>query len=123
MSREKDRIILQEMSFYGYHGVLPAEKTLGQFFLVSLELCLDLRRAGEQDDLEATVDYAAVYETVKAVMEGPSRDLLEALAEEIAARLLCEPVEGVIVEIKKPAPPLPVPLSYAAVRIQRGEVR
>ncbi len=123
MSREKDRIILQEMSFYGYHGVLPAEKTLGQFFLVSLELCLDLRRAGEQDDLGATVDYAAVYETVKAVMEGPPRDLLEALAEEIAARLLCEPVEGVIVEVKKPAPPLAVPLSYAAVRIQRGEVR
>ena len=110
------------MSFYAYHGVLPEEKKLGQTFLVSLELFLDLQKAGETDNLADTVNYAGVYETVKAVMERPSCQLLEFLAETIAGRILHGPVKGVIVEIKKTSPPIAATLSYVSVRLERGEI-
>ena len=52
----EDRILLTDMVFHGHHGTLPAENELGQPFVVSIELHLDLRRAGSSDDLTMTVD-------------------------------------------------------------------
>ncbi len=123
MKRYQDSIILKELSLYGYHGIFPEEKKMGQLFLVSLELFLDLNKAGTTDSLEDTVDYAAVYEIIKEVMEGTSFNLMETLAENIAERVLKYPVQGVIVEIKKPSPPVPVPLAYMGVKICRGELK
>ncbi len=122
MNTGRDSIKLKDMSFYAYHGVLPEEKKLGQTFLVSLELFLDLRKPGNTDNLADTVNYAGVYDTVRAVMEGPSSQLLESLAETIAGRVLQEPVKGVVVEIKKTSPPIAAVLSYVSVRLERGEI-
>ncbi len=44
---ESDKIILEGMVFFGYHGTLPEENTLGQRFVVDVTLHLDLRPAGE----------------------------------------------------------------------------
>lgn len=121
MKKKLDRIVLKDISFYAYHGVLPEEKKLGQTFLVSLELYLDLKQAGESDRLEDTVNYAEVYAALKKVMEGPAHDLLESLAEKIASALLQGPVKGVSVEVKKPSPPIAAQLAYVAVKIKRGE--
>ena len=52
----EDRILLEGMVFHGRHGTLPAERELGQPFVVDLELRLNLRPAGLSDDLEQTVD-------------------------------------------------------------------
>ena len=58
--------------------------------MVDLELERDLTVAGRSDQLADTVDYGAVYQVVREVMEGPPRNLLERLAEDIAQRLLEE---------------------------------
>jgi len=122
MNKKLDCITLKDVSFYAYHGALPEEKKLGQIFLVSLELFLDLKQAGEKDRLADTVNYAEVYATLKKVMEGSAHNLLESLAEKIAAALLQGPVKGVSVEVKKPAPPMAAQLAYVAVKIKRGEI-
>ncbi len=46
-----DKISLNRMTFYGYHGVIPEERTLGQRFIVDVDLLLDLKSAGRSDDL------------------------------------------------------------------------
>ena len=46
-----DKIILSNLGFYGYHGVLEAEKVLGQKFFIDMELFLDTKEAGKTDDL------------------------------------------------------------------------
>jgi len=115
-----DRITLAGMRFFGYHGALPEERRRGQEFLVDVEIEADLRAAGRSDDLAETVDYRRAYDTVKAVLEGPPRQLLEALAEEIAARLLAlDRVEAVTVSVRKPSVRLAGPLAYSAVEITR----
>ena len=104
---QSDRIVLEGMRFYGFHGVNPEERVLGQEYLVDLTVELDLGRAGRSDRLEDTISYAHIYRAVKDVMEGDSRNLLEAAAQAIADRVLSEfPVESVAVRVMKPHPPI-----------------
>jgi 7,8-dihydroneopterin aldolase/epimerase/oxygenase len=100
----EDRILLEGMVFYGYHGTLPAERELGQRFVVDVALHCELRAAGLADDLTQTVDYSTVYQQVRAIVEGPSLGLTEAVAERIAAALLEHhaAVEAVRVRVAKP---------------------
>lgn len=116
-----DKIILRGMVFYGFHGMNPAEQELGQRFIVDLTATLDLGQAGASDMLEDTVSYTRLYQTVKEVMEGPSRKLLENAAETIAGRLLDEQdISAVQIRIKKPEVPMKGSvLDYAAVEIVR----
>jgi dihydroneopterin aldolase len=104
----RDRILLQDLAFYGYHGVRSEEKSLGQRFLVDLELTLDLAPAGRSDDLGLTLDYGEAYRVVRELVEGPSRDTLEAVAEETAAALLdrFQRLQAVLVRVKKPGAPI-----------------
>jgi len=99
-----DRISLEGMVIHGRHGTLPAERELGQPFVVDVELCLDLRPAGISDDLEKTVDYGEVHRLVRENVEGPPVGLTETVAERIAASVLEEHplVEVVRVKVAKP---------------------
>jgi dihydroneopterin aldolase len=99
-----DRILLEGMVFFGYHGVLPAERELGQRFVVDVELRLDLRPAGLSDDLGLTVDYAEVHRQAKQIVEGEPVGLTETVAERISASIMEEhpPVESVKVKVAKP---------------------
>lgn len=117
-----DRIILEGMQFYGYHGVNPEERVLGQRYVVDLTADLDLREAGESDRLEDTVSYSHIYRTVRAVMEGDPHNLLESAAQSIANRVLSEfPVDAVTVTVKKPNPPVRgSSIESAAVQIHRS---
>ena len=84
-----DLILLRGLLFHAHHGVLAAEQELGQKFRLDLSLEVDLRAAGRSDALAGTVDYAAVYETVRhEVTVAPPRLLLESLAHNVAARVL-----------------------------------
>ena len=120
-----DRIILEGMQFYGYHGVNPEERTLGQRYVVDLTADLDLRLAGETDRLEDTVSYSHIYRTVRSVMEGEPRNLLESAAQAIADSVLAEfPVEAVSVTVKKPNPPVRgSSIELAAVQIHRARLQ
>lgn len=117
-----DRILLEGLAFYAYHGVKSEEKTLGQRFELDLALELDLHRAGSLDDLSQTVDYGEAYRVAREQVEGTSRDTIEAVAEQVAAALLerFSAVEAVSVRIKKPWVPIPnAHLAWAAVEIER----
>jgi dihydroneopterin aldolase len=116
-----DRIVLAGLAFMARHGVHEHEKTTPQRFEVDVELELDLGPAGRSDDLTATVDYGAVATSVRAVLEGPPADLIETLAERIAAQLLEQfvAVDAVVVRVRKPDVRLAAPLAYASVEIRR----
>ncbi len=103
-----DRIILTGMQFYGFHGVNPEERRLGQPFVVDLEAELDLRPAGQSDRLQETVSYTRLYRVVKEVVEGEAKNLLEAAAYAIAEGVLAEhgAVQAVRVRVQKPRPPI-----------------
>jgi len=116
----KDCIRLHNMVFYGYHGVLQAEQELGQRFLVDVSLFLDLQPAGKSDDLRLTINYADVFTSIKHLVEDCRFNLLEALAEAIAQRLLQQfAISKIMVNLRKPSPPVPGVFDYVEVSIVR----
>jgi len=55
-----DKLLLEDVRFYGHHGVSKAEQTVGVWFSVDAELAVDLSAAAVSDDLNSTVDYGVV---------------------------------------------------------------
>ena len=117
----QDKIELRGMVFYGYHGVGPEEQALGQRFVVDVVMERDLRKAGLSDEPADTVNYSHVFKMVKEIVEGPSRKLLENVAETIAQKVLGNfDLDAVRVIVKKPEVPMKGSiLDYAAVDIRR----
>lgn len=115
-----DQVRLTGVRARGHHGVFEHERRDGQDFVVDVVLGLDLAPAGTTDDLSRTVHYGEVAADVVAVVEGPARDLIESVAEEIAAVVLARPaVETVEVTVHKPQAPVGVPFDDVAVVVRR----
>lgn len=118
-----DRLSLLGMRFQGRHGVHPEEKVTAQPFEVDLVLHADLGPAAERDDLAATVDYGELFEVVRAIVEGTSRDLIEALAGTIASAALDatppEIVRAVEVRVRKPEAPIAGAFDTVEVSLRR----
>lgn len=55
-----DKITLKGMEFYARHGAMKEEQILGQKFTVDITMYLSLDKAGADDDLGKTVNYARV---------------------------------------------------------------
>lgn len=116
-----DRIIVERIVCYGYHGVLLEEQTLGQEFQVSLELGVDLSGHSE-DYIDSVPDYRKAVSIAEEVMYGPSCRLLETLACRIADKLLTIP--GIIeatIEVRKPNPPIPGVQGGVSVVVSRAK--
>lgn len=116
-----DRILLNGLVFFGRHGCHEAERELGQKFTVDIELECDLHAAGQSDALEDTLDYVAIYNAAKEIIEGEPAMLLESLAQRIADFALQDAkVVSAWVRIRKPHVAMPGPLDYLGVEITRG---
>jgi dihydroneopterin aldolase len=85
-----DRIVLHAMAFEGRHGVSAEERAEPQPIEVDIEMVMDLRAAGTEDDLERTADYSRAYDIAREVVESASFHLLEAIAEAIAHEVRAE---------------------------------
>jgi 7,8-dihydroneopterin aldolase/epimerase/oxygenase len=116
-----DKIYVNRMEFYGYHGVFPEETRLGQRYAVDLSVSLDLKKAGETDELEHSVNYAELYQICKEIVEGKPYKLIEAVAENIAADILTRfaLISEVTIKVIKPDPPIPGHYNSVAVEITR----
>lgn len=102
-----DKIILSEMLFYGYHGVNEEEKIQGQRFMVDASFNYDISLAGTTDDVSDTINYSQVYKLIRDIVEGPSKNLIESVAEHIARSILSETAAlEVTVKVAKMHPPI-----------------
>lgn len=97
-----DTVFIQGLEVQACVGVPDEERAHPQRVLMDLKLELDLKEAGKQDWVEATVDYAAVAEGVKRLVEGRSFRLVEAIAESVAELLISRfNVARVSVKVRK----------------------
>ena len=114
-------IELREITFYAYHGVAPQETQVGNTFVVDLVLTAPLEKAVYSDDLDDTINYAEVYETVKAEMRIPSK-LLEHLAGRIVTALKKRfpPITEIELVLAKKNPPFGGDVRSAAIRLKES---
>jgi len=106
---EDDTISLVGIVLYGYHGARPEERTLGQRFIVDVDLHADLRVASRSDDLANTVNYSEVYQVVETIIGGEPVNLIETLAARIAEALLSSGAKSAAAKRAAKLAPLPTP--------------
>jgi len=120
-----DKIYINGLEIFANHGVLEAEKVLGQKFIVSAELGLDLRVAGRFDDLGESVNYAEVCDGITKRMKEEPVGLIETCAEKIASYILRKfrRVKSVRVAVEKPWAPIGHSLRTVSVEIFRKRAK
>ena len=102
-----DSIDIANIRCYGYTGLFPEEKKLGQWFSVDLTISFDLESVGHSDELSRTLDYRLAIAAVKKLIKEKSFDLMESLAEAIAEKILAfERAQQVRVRLTKVAAPI-----------------
>ena len=115
-----DRLLLEDVRFFGHHGASRAEQTVGVWFSVDAELAVDLAPAALSDDLAAAVDYGAVARRIVEIGTEGRVNLIERLAGLIAQALLREfPTREVRVRVRKLTPPLQGLVGTPAVELVR----
>src|SRR6218665_3255261 len=115
-----DRICLTGLRVFAHHGVFATEREAGQEFVIDVVVSVDLRAAASRDDLTQTVHYGELAEAVVAAVERDPVDLIETVAERVAAVALSfPPVINTTVTVHKPHAPITVPFADVAVTIVR----
>lgn len=116
-----DEITLTGLTVFGRHGVYDHERENGQEFTIDLRLMMSLRDAAASDDVVDTVHYGELAEKVAAIVAGEPVNLIETLAERIAAAALeYERVQFAIVTVHKPHAPIPLTFADVAVTVTRA---
>lgn len=118
----KDEIRIEGLKVFAHHGVYAEETKNGQDFIVNTILYTDISQAGRTDDLERTVNYGTVCHFITDWMQENTCQLLEAVAERLAAALLLEykSLAAVDLEIQKPHAPIKLPFGNVSVKVHRS---
>ena len=116
-----DEITLTGLRVFGRHGVLAHERRDGQHFVVDATLYVSTVAAAASDDVRDTVHYGEAAERIAAIVAGEPLNLIEALAERIAAALLAyDGVRMVAVTVHKPDAPIEREFADVSVTIRRA---
>jgi dihydroneopterin aldolase/D-erythro-7,8-dihydroneopterin triphosphate epimerase len=98
-----DRIEIKDLMIRTVIGVSEEERRDKQDVVINVTLWADLRKAGETDSIDDTVNYRTINKAILAMAENSKFLLVEALAERIAAICLeAAGVQRVEVGVEKP---------------------
>ena len=118
MAVKSSYILLENVKFYAFHGVLPQERKVGNDYQVSLPIGYDISRAMVSDDVNDTLNYAEVYQLLSQEMSVPSA-LLERVAGRIGDRLFRKfpAIQSIDLTIIKVNPPMGADSEGAGVEV------
>ena len=120
MSTPLDTISLVGLRVHAHHGVFDFERENGQTFVIDVTVHLDAAPAAADDDLDRTVHYGELAERVVAAVTTDPVDLIETVAERVAAVALSwAAVVRADVAVHKPDAPIDADFADVIVRIVR----
>jgi len=115
-------IRIKKATFYGYHGVLSEEQSVGGKFEADVDIYTDFSEAAQKDSLKQTIDYNAVYKFLYKMALEQKYYLIESLASRIADELLknFEKIQKVNVRVRKNNPPLGGVVDCVEVEVEKS---
>jgi len=85
-----DIIFIRDLRIDAVIGIYDWERSIRQTLSLDLELATDIRKAAASDAIEDTLDYKAVAKRIIAFVQESRFELVETLAERVAALILEE---------------------------------
>ena len=113
-----NKILINGLRLYAYHGVMEQERKVGAYFTINCEVEAEMKDAIENDFVDGTISYADIYNTIKREMVTPSF-LVEHAAGRIAKAILAEypKAHAVRIRLLKENPPMGADCQGAGVEI------
>jgi dihydroneopterin aldolase len=114
-------IRLSGIEAIGFHGVLESERENGQKFIVDCELEVDTSQSVVTDNIEHAVDYSKVAELIAQQIQTEPVNLIEVLADRMAAEILRQflLVKSVEITLHKPQAPIAVDFQDVSTTVIR----
>jgi len=116
------QIIIKDLEVFGNHGVYREENVLGQKFLISAAMAVDVKKVSKNDEITESVHYGDICEFITSFMKEDTYKLLETVTDKLATALLVkyDLIRSVELEIKKPWAPIALPIDTVSVKVNRG---
>lgn len=116
-----DKIFINGLQLYAYHGVNPEEKEDGQMFSLDITCYLSLVRPCVTDSVDDTVSYAKILKTARKAFLAQKYDLLERAADAVIQAIFADfaPVTQVTLLLKKPQAPIRADFDWVGVELTR----
>ena len=83
-----DKIIIRQLEVNAVIGIHQWEKQQTQTLLFDMDLSFDCRQAAQSDDIKDALDYFEVCSQVTEFVQNSRYELIETLAEQVAALVL-----------------------------------
>lgn len=117
-----DYITIKNLEVFTRSNAFDEERRVGKKFAINAKLYFSTKEAGTYDELSKTVDYSKVCSFMDAFMKGHNFKIMETYAERLAEDLLIEYplIENIWLEIRKPWPPVGLPIEEVSVSVERG---
>lgn len=115
-----DKIKVEGIKLYGYHGCLDEEAAIGTDYRVNITVWGDLSKPSQTDDLEDTLDYVTINKIAEEEVSIRAK-LIENVADRILNRLLSEMtnVQKAKVKLSKLYPPINGDVQKVSVVMKR----
>ncbi len=98
-----DRIYIRDLMLRCIIGIYPEERKNKQDVIINVAMAGDFSAAGRSDDIADAVNYKEIKQEIVRFVEGSSFNLIETLAERLAAICLKHPkVEEATISVDKP---------------------
>ena len=112
---------ITRLALHGRHGVLEAERALGQRFFLDLDITADVGAALETDRVEDTLHYGQVIKAASAAFNARPFNLIEAAAAAVADDLMGRfaAIRTIRVTVHKPAAPVSAIIDDLSVTVDR----
>lgn len=114
----ESNIFINNLRLYAYHGVMPQERKVGGWFLVTIHITYNFLHAMASDVVTDTISYADICELIKKEMAKPSQ-LLEHVSGRIVNSILNKfpNTEAIRIQIVKENPPMGANCDGAGVNL------
>ena len=121
-STGQDKIIIDNLKIFAFHGVNAEEKQLGQDFVIDLEVSADISAACDTDDINSTVNYASLVKCIRRTLTEDKYNLIEKAAQQISCAVFAEfpSISRLKLTLKKPDAPIKADFGFVAVQLERS---
>jgi dihydroneopterin aldolase len=85
-----DKVFIKGLNIQTTIGFFQWEKQIKQTLIIDVEMAWNTKNAAENDDLSKTLDYAEISSAIEVFSNENPVDLLETLAERMAAFLISQ---------------------------------
>ena len=98
-----DKIFLKNLRLLTRIGLFEWEKQIEQIIRIDLEVGFDISKAAETDNVDYSLDYKSLSNSIKDYVSDNKHELIETLIESIANLVLVKfKVEYITISISKP---------------------